>query len=1015
MKKNKPHFPKLCKTWSAPFSIRRQLQILCIMCLTVLTFTTTLNAQTITVSGQITEMSGAPMPGVNVIIKGNPSVGTISATDGSFTLQRVPSDAVLSFSFIGFKTQEIPVEGRTRIDLKLEEDITSFPEIVIYAGYYSVKEKERTGSISKITSREIENVPVNNILAAAEGRMAGVNITQGGGIAGGGYNIQIRGINSLRKEGNYPMYIIDGVPVTAETPSFNSATIIPLKDMSPLNTLNPNDIESVEILKDADATAIYGSRGSNGVILINTKNGKAAKKTALSINSSYGISRVAGKMELLNTSQYLEMRRQAYANDGITAYPVSAYDINGAWDQNRYTDWQNKLIGRTAVSSTGQLSISGGSENTGFLISGSHSEQSTVFAKQFSYKTNNLSGSINHHSNDKKFILKASGLFSDQSNNLIQTDITANTLLLSPNAPALYNEDGSLNWGNNTFDNPVAAYESTYSNSSKTFNVNINADYEVFPSLYIKFNGGFNQQSFEEFCLSPNTMYNPAYGITTENSSSSRGTQQQFSYLLEPQLNYKHIFNDHQVDILLGGTIQQRQTSTLGLSGYGFESNSMITNLSAASEISVTRDIATEYKYAAIFGRINYQYKNRYIINLTGRRDGSSRFGPNNRYANFGAVGIAWLFSKEKFLTNKNWLNFGKLRSSYGITGSDLIGDYQYLDTYTVSSTIYSGGSTLYPSRLYNPDFSWEKTSKLEAAIDLGFFNDRIQFTAAWYRNRSGNQLVGIPLPRTTGFSSIQANLPATVQNSGIELEISASPVNAGDFKWSAGFNISFPKNKLVSFPGLDGSTYANKYVIGYPITITKVYNYEGIDPATGLFRFTDYNEDGTISSPNDNKVIERVGISCFGGWSNQLSYKSWDFSFLMQFVRQSQSNYISQMFCPGTFNNQPAEALDVWSENNTNGKYMPYTSGVNSQKMKLFTYFKSSTASVGDASFIRLKNIRLSYRLEVKKYLQNIQFYIQGQNLLTITNYFGLDPEFTSAGFLPPLKTWSFGIQMNF
>jgi TonB-linked SusC/RagA family outer membrane protein len=968
----------------------------------------------IEITGIVTEENGAPIPGANVYVKGT-SLGTMTGTDGRYTLKAVPPDAVIVFSFVGYKTVEVPVEGRTQINVQLLEDITAIGEVVINAGYYTVKEQERTGSIVKITAKEIQNQPVSNVLSAVEGRMAGVNIIQGGGTPGGGYNVQIRGINSLRKEGNYPMYIIDGIPITTGTPSYYSATIIPSMDISPLNAINPNDIESIEVLKDADATAIYGSRGSNGVILITTKRVKAGNKTAFSVNGSYGISSLAGKMDLLNTTQYLEMRRQAYANDGITTYPASAYDVNGAWDQSRYTNWQQKLIGRYASSSTEQLTVSGGNENTGFIISGNHSEQGTVFSKDFNYKTNNLSGSLIHHSTDNRFTLKASGIFSDQSNNLIQTDITTQTLLLSPNAPALYNEDGNLNWEDNTFENPVAAYVSTYLNNSKTLNVDINADYEIFPSVSIKFNGGFNQQSFEEFSLSPNTMYNPAYGITTENSSAFRGTQQLFSYLLEPQLNYRHKFKNHEIDVLAGGTIQQRKSSTQGLAGYGFESNSMITNLSAASDISVSRDIVSEYKYAAIFGRINYQYKNRYIINLTGRCDGSSRFGPNNRYANFGAIGIAWLFSKENFLADKSWISFGKLRSSYGITGSDLIGDYQYLDTYTVSSNIYSGGSTLYPSRLYNPDFSWEKTCKFEAAVDLGFLNDRIKFTAAWYMNRSGNQLVGIPLPRTTGFSSIQANLPATVENSGLELELGASPVKTGNFQWNTGFNVSFPKNKLVSFPGLEGSTYANKYVIGYPITITKVYNYEGIDPATGLFKFTDYNEDGTISSPSDNKVIESIGISCFGGWSNQLSYNNWDLSFLMQFVMQKQSNYISQMFCPGTFNNQPAEVLNVWSETNTDGKYMPYTSGANSQKMKLFTYYKSSTASVGDASFIRLKNIRLSYKLVVKKYMQDIQFYIQGQNLLTITNYFGLDPEFISAGFLPPLKTWSFGIQLNF
>jgi TonB-linked SusC/RagA family outer membrane protein len=1015
MKKDKPYFPKLCLARSAWLKVRRLSRLLCLMCLVFLTFTNTANAQTITVTGVVTEVSGTTMQGVNVFVKGNSSVGTITGTDGAFTLQKIPSDATLTFSFIGYKTQEVPVEGKTRIDIKLEEDITAFPEIVISAGYYSVKEKERTGSISKITAKEIANQPVSNVLSAVQGQMAGVNITQGSGVPGSSYNIQIRGINSLRSTGNYPMYIIDGMPVSAETSSSLSGAILPLAEFNPLSAINPNDIESIEILKDADATAIYGSRGGNGVILITTKKGKAGDNPHFYINSSYGLSRVASKMKLMNTEQYLEMRRQAYANDGITTYPANAYDINGTWDQTRYTDWQEKLIGRTATNYNVQLSLSGGSENTSFLISGSHNEQTTVFAKDFRYKTNNISGNLSHHSSNKRFTLSASGLFSDQSNNLIQSDITGKSLLLVPNAPALYNEDGSLNWENNTFTNPVAAYENTYSYKSKTLNADINLQYELFPSFYIKLNGGMNYVVFQDQSLYPNTMYNPSYGYTTANSFAYKGQDQRFSYLLEPQLNFRHTFKDHQLDILLGGTFQQRQESSLNLFGYGFASNALITNLAAANTLTIENDDETGYKYAAFFGRINYRYKDRYIFNLTGRRDGSSRFGPDKQFANFGAIGAAWMFSEESFLKDSKWLNYGKLRASYGITGSDLIGDYQYLDTYTVSSTLYGGNTTLYPSRLFNPYFSWEKTTKLEVALETGFLNDRIHFTAAWYRNRSGNQLVGIPLPATTGFSSIQANLPATVENTGLELELNTTPVKNGDFRWNSNVNISFPKNKLVSFPGLAGSTYADTYVVGHSTSIAKVYNYKGIDPETGLYTFTDYNEDGSISTPEDNLVIKEIGIKYFGGWYNQFSYKQLEFAFLIQFVNQTQWNYNSLMARPGSMNNQPTEVLNVWSEENPEGQYMAYTSGSNSQKKKLFTYYKNSTAAIGDASFIRLKNIQLSYRLPVNKYLKEIKVFIQGQNLLTLTDYFGLDPEFTTAGFLPPLKTWSFGIQLNF
>ncbi len=1022
MKENKPNFPKVPLTGSGLRAaghvsqrLRRRLRQLCIICLGLLVFITTANAQALTVSGRVTDETGEPLPGVNVVIKGT-TTGTTTGTNGSYILKGVPSDAALSYSFIGYKTMEVPVEGRTQIDIQLQEDVTAIGEVIINAGYYSVKDRERTGSITRVTAVEIKNQPVSNVLSTIQGRMAGVNISQNSGVPGGGYSIQIRGTNSLRSGGNYPMFIIDGVPVSAETPSNSlSAGIIPSTEINPLNTINPNDIESIEVLKDADATAIYGSRGANGVILVTTKRGKAGEKTSFSVNGSYGISRVASKMEMMNTEQYLEMRRQAYANDGITTYPANAYDINGTWDQERHTDWQEELIGGTATNSTIQFSVTGGSENTGFLISGSHNEQTTVFAEDFRYKTDNLSGSLSHRSSDNRFKLNATGLFSVQTNNLIRTDITSTALKLSPNAPFLYNEDGSLNWGNSTWTNPVADYERTYSYDCKALSLNLNLSYELFPSLSVKLNGGINHQVFEELALSPSTKYNPAFGITSASSSAQKGDNNRFSCLLEPQISYTLKLPEHKIEVLIGGTYQQNNTNALLITSYGFESNALITNLEAANTVTITDNTETRYKYAALFGRINYQYKNRYIINLTGRRDGSSRFGPENRFANFGAIGAAWLFSEESLLKESKWLNFGKLRASYGTTGSDLIGDYQYLDTYTVSSTLYGGSTSLYPSRLYNPSFSWEKTTKLEIALETGFLNDRVQVNAAWYLNRSGNQLVGIPLPGTTGFSSVQANLPAVIENKGLELELNAAPIQSGEFRWNSSFNISFPKNKLVSFPGLEGSTYANSYVVGYPTSIVKVYNYEGIDPVTGLYTFTDYNEDGNISSPDDKKVIEEVEIRYFGGWSNQISYKKLGFSFLFQFVNRKQWNYNSLMSRPGSMYNQPIQVLNVWSENNPDGQYMPYTAGASTQNNKVFSYYASSTAAISDASYIRLKNIQISYRLPFNKYIQDALIYVQGQNILTLNDYFGLDPEFTSTGFLPPLKTYSFGVQLNF
>jgi TonB-dependent starch-binding outer membrane protein SusC len=891
-------------------------------------------------------------------------------------------------------------------------------EVTLNGGYYKVKDRERTGSIAKVTAKEIENQPVGNVLSAIQGRTAGVNITQGSGVPGGGYDIQIRGRNSLRSitnsdiDGNQPLYVVDGVPIGGKVTSLYSGVALPGANINPLNSISPNDIESIEILKDADATAIYGSRGANGVILITTKKGKSGK-ARLSFTTSYSLSNAISNLKLLNTPQYLSMRKQAFANDGITTYPVTAYDVNGTWDENRYTDWPKKLIGNTATSSNTQLSLSGGSRTTTFLVSLGHQEQSTVYMKDFKYINKSISSSISHRSEDKRFELTLSNLFSQQKNNVLRTDMTRQAYFLSPNAPELYHADGSLNWENNTFANPAALFNSTYSNNTKQLLINVNASYEIVSQLRMKLSGGINQQQFDEIALQPNTMYNPSFalGQSSATSRSSQNSQSRFSYILEPQLNWTFRKADHELDVLLGATLQNEENKQGSMTGIGFESNAFIENIGAAQTKIISDQLRTEYRYAAVFGRINYQYKNRYILNITGRRDGSSRFGPNKRFANFGAVGAAWLFSKEPFLSDVKWLSFGKLRGSYGSAGSDNIGDYQYLDTYIVSTNIYNGTTGIVPSRLYNPDYSWEKTRKLEIAMELRLLRNKLNITAAWYRNRSSNQLVGYQLPSVTGFTSVLANLDATIQNTGWEFEATARPFTVGLVQWETGLNLSIPQNKLISFPGLAGSTYASQYEIGQPTSIIKVYHLEGINPQTGQYQFTDYNGDGRISSPDDNKVIEKIGFQYFGGWSNTLKYKNWELSFLLQFVKQRNRNYHNIMPVPGSMNNQPLEVLDVWSPANPNGFYMPYRSGSNASHI----LFQNSDAAVSDASYIRLKNLQLGYRIPLKGSLfKDVKIYFQGQNLLTWTKYFGIDPEFLFMGFLPPLRTFAFGAQFN-
>ncbi|MFD2554774.1 SusC/RagA family TonB-linked outer membrane protein [Sphingobacterium tabacisoli] len=976
----------------------------------------------IEVTGRIVNPKAEPLSGAAIRVTTatgkHTQLHTISDQNGYFTLKNVSMGYKLEVSYVGYVTRQIDARADLG-NIMLQVASSEVEEVLVNTGYYAVRDRERTGSIARVTAKDIEGQPINNVFSAVQGRVAGVNIAQNNGVPGSGYRIEIRGRNSLRTignsgvDGNQPLYVVDGVPIGNQVGTNNIGVILN-GGINPLNAFNPGDIESVEILKDADATSIYGSRGANGVVLITTKKGRSGH-LGLTFRSSYGMSRVKSNLKLLNTDQYLDMRRQAYANSGITTYPAAAYDINGTWDQNRSTDWVDKLIGNTAGFFQNQLSLQGGSELTTFLLSASHDQQTTVYGHGYKYKTTNVSNAINHRSKDGRLLVSASNRFSMQSNNMMRSDVTRQAHLLAPNSPELYKEDGSLNWENNTFSNPLGPYQSTYNNDNKQTLNSLNAQYELLPGLQLKLNTGLNYFAFEDWALEPNTMYNPAFvtGQSSAYSRASRYTESRFSVIAEPQIDYVLKKGPHELTVLVGGTYQQETNKTASTTGTGFESNAFIRNLAAAKTKTIGDQITTDYRYVAAFGRVNYQLSDRYILNITGRRDGSSRFGPNNKFANFAAVGGAWLFSEEKMLAGLSWLNLGKLRASFGTTGSDALGDYQYLDTYNISSDlVYDGVTGIKPVRLYNPDFSWEKTVKLETALELTMFENRLNLTAAWYRNRSSCQLVGYQLPAITGFGSVQANLDATVQNKGIELEASFKILDSKDFQWQSGINVSAPRNKLVSFPGLAGSTYGNSYIIGYPTSISKLYKLEGVDPATRAYKFNDYNGDGLISSPHDNQVIADLTTQYHGGWHNSLTYGNWDLSFLLQFVKQDSRNYNYILPNPGNaIVNVPVEVLDVWSESNPNGLYMPYRVGANAA----FQLFQYSDITVSDGSYIRLRNVALNYKVPLKKTaIKHLNVFFQGQNLWAWTNFFGMDPE-TTLSWMPPLRTLSFGTQINF
>ncbi len=967
-------------------------------------------AQSVAVRGTVSDAQGV-LPGVTVQVK-NKSVGTFTDANGVFEINVAPEDRLV-FSFIGYVSQEVLVGSQTNFTIVLQPDETALDEVLVNAGYYKVKDRERTGSIAKITAKEIETQPVSNMLATMQGRMAGVSISQDGGTPGGGFQIRIRGLNSLRADGNAPLYIIDGVPYSSESIGYSNTNNGFASPTSPLNTINPSTIESIEVLKDADATAIYGSRGANGVVLITTKKGKLGK-TKFSLTSSTGIGKVTQFIDLMGTEDYLAMRRAGYENDGITTYPATAYDVNGKWDENRYTDWQKELIGGTAEINDLQLNVSGGSAQTQYLLGGTRRTETTVIPGDFSYRRTATNFSMNHRSEDNKFKLTFSGGYSVQDNKQPSTDLTKLSRNLAPNAPALYDENGELNWEEGTFQNPLAGLRSYSEINTDDLVANAVLSYTLFPNLDFKTNLGFTNLQNHEQRILPSTVGNPAQNPTSATSALYDNLTQRKSLLFEPQLNWKGTFGKSAFDVLVGGTAQTQTTSRLYSYGAGFSSNALIFNMaSAATKVVFASDIL-EYKYQAFFGRVNYNYDGTYILNVTGRRDGSSRFGPGKQFATFGAVGAAWVFSNYAFLKDAKVLSFGKLRMSYGTSGNDQIGDYQFLNTYSGTALNYQGTVGLEPTRLYNPAFGWESSNKLEAALETGFFNDRIFTTLAWYRNRSSNQLVGIPLPGTTGFTSINSNLEATVENKGIEATLRTVNFDGTDFKWSTNFNIAVAKNELLSFPNLEASTSSNRYVIGESTSIIKLYDYTGVNLETGLYEFTDVDGDGALTSLQDKQTIVDLTPEFFGGIQNQVQYKNLQLDFLFEFVKQQVYNYTPNS-PGGTMFNQHVDMVNAWQQAGDTAPFQQPTSGANSNAVNAFYRYVESTAAIVDGSYIRLKNISLNYTLPEMTKGISCKLFVQGQNVLTFTSYKGGDPEFRFTGYLPPLRVFSAGVQLNF
>lgn len=973
----------------------------------------------ITVTGIVKNHHGELLPGASVAVL-NKGYGIATSTDGKFTLLQVNKTDKLLISYIGYKDSVISINGNRILNIIMEDKKKDLGEVIIIA-YGTTNKRTYTGNVASVKAVDIEKQPVSNPLMTLQGRTTGVQVLQNSGIPGGNYNIQVRGQNSLRNNaaqtGNNPLYIVDGVPFISGSIDFLDKSPFaidlnsPFNGISALNSLNKEDIQSIDVLKDADATAIYGSRAANAVVLITTKKGKEGPLT-LHAKVSAGIGRTGRKMELLNTQQYLEMRHEALRNENAKEPTANEYDINGKWDTTRYTDWQKELIGGTAWIKNAQADISGGTKTIQYFVSGGYYHETTVFPGDYSSQRLSTHANINTVSRNNRLKSATSVNYADGKTILLAQDITKYALMLAPNAPSLYTKDGKLNWQNQTFiSNPMANAHRPYENRVNNLIANGQLSYRLVDSLILRASGGWvsnkidaNRKRFKTSFL-PDPDNNVTIPLLT---NFATGKIQ--SWIIEPQATYKRVSGKLECNMLIGATFQDEVTTVITTEAEGFQNESLMEDIRSATRVdSISR--YSEYKYGSMFGRIGFNWDAKYILNFSARRDGSSRFGLGNQFANFWAIGAAWVFSEEKFIKEQlPFLSLAKLRGSYGITGSDQIPNYEYMGGYTtVNGGQFHGIQGYLPTRLENPSYQWEENRKAEVALELGFDHDRISFSAAYFRNRSSNQLLGLDLPPTAGVPSVQYNNKgAIVQNTGLEIEVADKNVIPGDVAWYTSFNLTIPRNKLIAFPGLENSEYADKLLINQPLSIARLYYSSGVDPQTGLYQI-----DGSNS-----QYFKNTGQKLYGGWQNTLTWKSLEVDALFYFVIQDGYNYLYVTKLPGLFNqNQPVEVLDRWRQRGDVKPVQRFSNLLTGTAGTANGLHSNSNDLITDASYLRLRSLSITCQLPLawrkKLRLQAARIFLEGQNLITITKYKGLDPENQYRG-LPPLKQLFFGFKIT-
>lgn len=999
------------------------------------------------VTGKITDLnSGAPLPGVNIIIKGT-TKGVSSNFDGTYSIDVSSPKDVLVFSFLGYTAQEISVGNNKNINIKLAESTQQLDEMVVI-GYGAMKKRNLTGSITSISSKSLENTPIKDVMSALQGRASGVQVVSNSGAPGDGITVTVRGQSSLNS-GNDPLYVIDGVAV--ETTSLSLLNGWDTHGLNPLADINPNDIESIEVLKDGASTSIYGSRAANGVILITTKRGHEGKAN-IKVNVFTGLSKITRKLSVLNASQWREIIMDTYKNlddyNNKTTYADAHWTAIDSLNpmNSGDVDWQDVMY-RTAKQKQIELSVTGGTKNAKYALSTSALDQDGIFlASNFKRITSRLNADFTV---SDKLKIGYNLSYAHAVNNRINAGGTGNnslvqSILVRPPVYSLTYPNGDpINYFNGKR-NPVGlAKEATHLNTTNRVIGNQYLEYEIIKNLKFKTTLSLDFISMKEDQFYPTTVdYRAGY-----NSGAVRATSNQ-TWANENYLTYVKSFNnEHNFSALVGYSQQEWKLETTGLDGMYFASDNIRTLNGAGTISNQAVNTTVEHSLASYFGRLSYDYKSKYLFQANLRADGSSRFGKNNRFGYFPSASAAWRFSDESFIKNLSFLNDGKLRFSAGQTGNEAIGNYTSQGEFALS-TNYLDNSGASPTVMPNSGLTWETTTQYDAGIDLTLLKNRIIFTGDAYLKKTSDLLFAVPIPETTGFGYITQNI-GEVQNKGLELSLTTYNFT-GKFKWNSSFNISFNRNKILSLPEevlTNGYIQNGTYHIlkeGESIGTFYGWNYLGVysrdednvnhvrmGSSNGKeFRggdpiWDDLNGDNIIDD-NDKQIIGNAQPKFTGGFNNDFSYKNFSLNVFFQFTYGNDiySNLNMMRNWVFAYNNVSTDALNRWKEQ---GDVTDYPRPIRLDPLKN-EYQRVSNRWIEDGSFLRLKNITLAYNVPEqilnKLKISGLKFYVTGQNLVTWTHYTGYDPEVSSYsglrlgvddGSYPQSRTYIFGLNVQF